>query len=72
MMRLEDHNELIQCQGKTLFKMAANGLAVLVTRSGNKMRRRHIKFADDHAALSWCLDRRVTLILLPRENASCN
>ena len=51
--------------GKTLFMVAANRQAVLVTRAGKRMTRRSLKFLDEHAALNWCLDRRATFVLLP-------
>jgi hypothetical protein len=57
---------------KTLFKVTANGRAVLITRTGRRMHRRHINFADDHAALDWCLRRQATLILLPADVCKLN
>ena len=51
--------------GKTLFMVAANRQAVLVTRAGKRMSRRALEFLDEHAALNWCLDRRATFVLLP-------
>ncbi|MEI7534132.1 MAG: hypothetical protein WCK57_07145 [Verrucomicrobiae bacterium] len=54
--------------GKTLFMTAANRDAVLVTRTGNQMRRRALNFADEHAALNWCLDRQATFVLLPKKS----
>lgn len=64
--------ELAPMPGRTLFKVAANGRAVLITRTGQRTRRRHIHFANDHAALDWCLDRRTTLVLLPTDNCKLN
>lgn len=58
--------DFLAAPGKTLFMAAANRQAVLVTRAGNKMRQRTLDFADEHAALNWCLDRRATFVLLPR------
>ena len=52
--------------GKTLFMVAANPQAVLVTRAGNKMRRRTLNFPDEHAGLDWCLRRAAIFVLLPR------
>ncbi len=51
--------------GKTLFMAAASPAAVLVTRTGNRMRKRSMKFLGEHAALDWCLARRATFVLLP-------
>jgi hypothetical protein len=52
--------------GKTLFMAVANPQAVLVTRTGNKMRRRTLNFTDPHAGLDWCLQRAAIFVLLPR------
>ena len=52
--------------GKTLFMAAGDSWAVIVTRSGKKFRQRARQFLDEHAALNWCLNRRVTFVLLPR------
>jgi len=57
--------EFLGMPGKTLFKVAADPWAVIVTRSGKKFRQRALKFLDEHAALNWCLKRRATLVLLP-------
>lgn len=56
--------------GKTLFMAAANPKAVLVTRAGKRMRRRSFNFADEHAALDWCLQRRATFVLTPQPGPS--
>jgi hypothetical protein len=50
--------------GKTLFMVAANPLAVLVTRTGEQIRQRKLKFSDSHTALDWCLQRRATFVLI--------
>jgi len=50
---------------KTLFMSALNSTAVLVTRTGNRMRRRKQSFADAHAALDYCLVRRAAFVLVP-------
>ena len=47
---------------------AADPHAVLVSRTGNKMRRRTLKFPDAHAALDWCLQRSAIFVLLPRSS----
>jgi hypothetical protein len=55
--------------GKTLFMAAADRQAVLVTRTGKRMRQRTLVFADEHAGLAWCLDRQAAFVLLPRFGA---
>ena len=52
--------------GNTLFMTAATSRAVLVTRAGKRMRRRALDFANEHAALDWCLSRRAIFVLMPR------
>ena len=52
-------------QSKTLFMIADSVSAILVTRSGNKMRRRTLKFGDCHAALDWCLKSNAGFMLTP-------
>ena len=56
--------------GKTLFMAATSRQAVLVTRTANQMRQRTLDFADEHAALTWCLDRQATFVLLPAKDTS--
>jgi len=48
---------------------AANRQAVLVTRTGKRMRQRTLVFADEHAGLAWCLNRQAAFVLLPRFDA---
>jgi hypothetical protein len=57
--------EFMEMPAKTLFKVAGDPWAVIVTRSGKKFCQRALKFLDEHAALNWCLKRRATLVLLP-------
>ena len=52
-------------KGKTLFMCEGKPRGLLVTRSGHRMRKRAVKFADEHAALNWCLAGRVTFVLMP-------
>jgi hypothetical protein len=52
----------------TLFMVVANTKAMLVTRAGKKFRRRALTFADAHAALKWCMDRKAAFVLLPQAN----
>jgi hypothetical protein len=58
--------DILAIPGKTLFMAAANHQAVLVTRTGTKMRERTLDFPDEHAALDWCLKRATIFVLLPR------
>jgi len=58
--------DFLAAPGKTLFMAAANPAAELVTRTAKRMRRRTMKFADEHAALDWCLQRAAIFVLLPR------
>jgi len=58
--------DFLAAPGKTLFMAAANPQGVLVTRTGNKLRRRTLNFSDAHAALDWCLRRAAIFVLLPR------
>ncbi|MDR3460142.1 MAG: hypothetical protein P4N60_22165 [Verrucomicrobiae bacterium] len=51
--------------GKTVFMSAACRLAVLVTSSDKRMRKRSVDFPDAHAALDWCLKHKATFVLLP-------
>jgi len=53
--------------GKTLFMASANRQAMLVTRTGSKLRKRYMSFPDPHAALDWCLKRPAIFVLLPRQ-----
>jgi hypothetical protein len=53
--------------GKTLFMAATNPKAMLVTRTGSKLRKRHVNFPNPHAALDWCLKRTAIFVLLPRQ-----
>lgn len=55
----------IPALGKTLFMAAASRQAVLVTRTGKRMRQRPLEFASEHAALDWCLAQQATFVLLP-------
>ena len=52
-------------RGPTLFMAAQNRSALLVTRTGKRMRRRTMKFPDAHAALDYCLERRAIFVLMP-------
>jgi hypothetical protein len=55
----------IPALGKTLFMAATARQAVLVTRTAKRMSKRTVYFTDEHAALTWCLDRQATFVLLP-------
>ncbi|MEI9863028.1 MAG: hypothetical protein WDN00_00410 [Limisphaerales bacterium] len=59
-----NHTEFSAMPGKTLLMVAGNPAAILVTRKGNKMRERSMRFADSHIALDWCLARQTTFVLL--------
>lgn len=58
--------DFLAAPGKTLFMAVATPQAVLVTRTGNKLRRRTLNFSDAHAALDWCLKRSAIFVLLPK------
>ena len=62
---MNSHADFLAAPGKTLFMAAGNSHAALVTRTGNKMRRRTLNFPDAHAALDWCLQRAAIFVLLP-------
>lgn len=51
---------MVKITRKTLFMTAANLNAILVVNSGNRRRKRTLTFADEHAALDWCLHRKAT------------
>ena len=50
---------------KTLFMAARNPQAILVIIKAGKLRSRKLRFADEHAALDWCLASRATFTLVP-------
>jgi len=58
--------DIFSTPGKTLFMVAGNPQAALVTRAGKKMRRCTVSFSNPHTALDWCLQRAAIFVLLPR------
>jgi hypothetical protein len=50
-------------QPKTLFLAAPGRLGVLVIRRGRGFQRRNKRFLDAHAALDWCIAKRIGLVL---------
>ena len=52
-------------QLKTLWMVAGNKAALLVTNRAGRRRRRKLRFPDEHAALDWCLARQATFVLTP-------
>lgn len=50
--------------GTTLFYDAGSGTAVLVQRTGNKLRERQKHFTTPHAALEWCVTRRHNFVYM--------
>lgn len=68
-MKTPEH--LLPFDDKALFKSVDNPQALLVTRSGRRRRRCPMRFADEHAALDWCLAHRANFVLLT-PNAALN
>ncbi|MEI8288679.1 MAG: hypothetical protein WCH99_04355 [Verrucomicrobiota bacterium] len=58
--------DILAAPGKTLFMVAANPRAVLVTRQGTKLRKRTMNFVDEHRALDWALKCQAIFVLMPR------
>ena len=44
---------------------ASNRAALLVTRTAGRRRARRLQFANEHAALDWCLAKQATFLLTP-------
>ena len=51
--------------GKTLFMTVSNRAALLVTSTAGRRRKRRLQFANEHAALDWCLAKQATFLLTP-------
>lgn len=48
---------------KVLF--VSGGSAILLTRKQNRQRERRMRFADAHAALTWCEAKGVIMVWMP-------
>ncbi len=59
-------------QSKTLFITAAVKIGVLLTPRGVGYRKRQMRFADPHAALSWCEAHGASLVFLNAPDHSGN
>ncbi|HEX5218149.1 MAG TPA: hypothetical protein VFZ59_01160 [Verrucomicrobiae bacterium] len=56
----------------SLFFDDGTRLAVLVVERAGRMKRRTLRFADAHKALSWCIAHRAKFIYLPSPDHSGN
>lgn len=54
-------------QSKTLFVQEGNPACVLVTRTGQKMRQKAMKFATSLAAFEWCCAGSVGMVYEPAD-----
>lgn len=56
----------------TLFVTAGIPAAVLVTRAGNKPRKRTMRFPDAPAALAWCIKTHTSMVYIAASAAANN
>ena len=62
----------ISFQNKILFFDAATRLAVLVTNRDGRRTRRAMRFADPHAALTWCIGQAFGFVFVPASKPARN